>query len=202
MDSIQQLSSMTKHSSALLRGSHIQVRPCLTLCFKTLSHFDTSRWQTEAYFCSWLEISLQQLDFMQAICKRRKPSVAHAWTCRLIETLLPEHKIRLWGKDQSCSVWGTRVEDTGVWRETLHCWCCGRGSDITQSLLSSCEVELPNTWTHRWLEGQKTNYFQWLCQGMEKLRQHITATMGEEGPGLGIRGVQHDAMVILSRIVS
>lgn len=114
MDCIQQLSSLTKHSSALLLRSHIQMRPRLSLCFKTFvlcRRVKTVNWGTVFIL---QEMPLQHLDFMQAVCQRQKPWAAHARTCWLIKTLLREHKIWLWGKDQNCSVGGTRVEDTGV----------------------------------------------------------------------------------------
>lgn len=47
--SIQQLSSMTKYSSTLVPRTHKQMRPCLSLCFKTSSYFNTSKRSIEGY---------------------------------------------------------------------------------------------------------------------------------------------------------
>lgn len=96
---------------------------------------------------------------MQPDSKRRKPSVAHAWTCWLTKTLLREHKIWLWGKDQNCSVGGTHVWRTHESDRRQRYWHY-TGSLLTSHKLhsvaaGSAEPELLNTWTHEWLCGQR-----------------------------------------------
>lgn len=198
MDSIQQLSSMTKYSSTLLLRSHIQMRPCLSLCFKTLSYFDMSKWSTEAYFLfyrKWFEISLQQLGPMQAVCKRQKPSVAHAWTCWLIKTFLREHKIWLWGKDQNCSVWRTCVWRTQESDRRQRYW---HYTDDVVPHLTSRKRHSTLVPTDDWSVREPTIS----TTAMPHCHNGGGGGGAVGSAGLSIQGVQNDTIVFLNSIMS